>query len=230
MPFLLSPVFGERLVEGLRRHIAVVIPGTRRLVVLSQSLKPEEITEAFFQEMFAAPGKNNVARFLWNSWWDEVVQTFTGKGAKKPAAKAARQFWQGLQQTASGSQYDPPRATDIPLFRALFDYAPQSISNAQQGVRQVLQHEASGHAQEGASRNYILSQIETQPPHCGEMIALWAYFSQDPELFSPAIQKSFVASTGMYARDRRQRLPFYLRWAPDPLRRSPLGEDTSTDS
>lgn len=220
VPFMLSPVFAQRLLDGLRTQVASAIPGTRRLVVLAQSLKPEEITADFFRTMFTAASKDNVARFLWNNWWDNVAQALApGADIGKPTIKDARRFWDGLQQGAAKDGYDPPRDDDIALFRALFDYDPQGIRNAMLGVRQVLQHEATGHTLEGASRNFILTQIESQPPHCGEMIALWTYFTQEAD-FSPAIQKSFVASTGMYARDRRQKLPFYLRWAPDPLRRS----------
>lgn len=218
MPFLLSPAFTWRLIDGLRTHIASAIPGTRRLVVLAQSITPDKITRAFFREMFTAAPKNNVARFLWNNWWGSVAQAL-GPEAGHGKPTAAGQFWKALQDGAAEDGYDPPRESDIALFQALFDYDPQAVRGAMLGAQQVLQHEATGHAQEGASRNYILTQIDSLPPHCGEMVALWAFFTQGAD-FSPAIQKSFVASTGMYARDRRQRIPFYLRWAPDPLRRS----------
>ena len=216
VPFLLSPAFTWRLIDGLRNHVASAIPARDAWSYWPRA-SPRTDHPGLFRQMFTAAPKENVARFLWNNWWDSVAQGLEPEAGQGKLAEAG-QFWRNLVEGAAEDGYDPPRDSDINLFKALFDYDPQAVRGSMLGAKQVLEHEASGLAQEGASRNYILTQIDTLPAHCGEMVALWAFFTMSQE-FSPAIQKSFVASTGMYARDRRQRIPFYLRWAPDPLRR-----------
>ena len=222
MPFVLSASFAACFEEIVRLHIANAIPRARRMVVLAQSLNLSESSDAVFQALFDEPNaKDNVPRFLWNSWWDEIRTALTDRaeeGSGHPFREDAGQIWHFLQAGAAEGGYDPPQLQDIAFLKSLFDFSPIGIHDGKTGLQQVLQHEAAGEAHEGASRNFILGQIESQPPYFGDLLALWAYFTRKD--FTPAIQKSFIASTGRTPSERRLVLPFYLRWAPDLTRRS----------
>lgn len=226
LPFVLSDAFYDRFEDAIRRHAAHAIPRNRRMVVLSQSLGRNDISEGVFHPLFNEPNaKDNVPRFLWNNWWDDIRSALR-RDAEAPIAddvvdQDARQIWTLFQDDTAAGRYDPPRLEDIAFFKALFDYSTDGIGNGMTGLQQVLQHEATGDAQEGASRNFILAQIENQPPYFGDLLALWAFFTRRD--FTPAIQKSLVASTGRTPAERRLVLPFYLRWAPDLTRRSAAG-------
>lgn len=222
LPFALSASFATCFEEAVRLHIANAIPRTRRMVVLAQNLNPNESSDAVFRSLFDEPNpRDNVPRFLWNSWWDEIRNALSGQADQNPNApfrEDAKQIWHFLQAGAADGNYDPPQLQDIAFFKSLFDFTTTGIHNGKTGLQQVLQHEASGEAQEGASRNFMLAQIENQPPYLGDLLALWAYFTRKD--FTPAIQKSFIASTGRTLSERRLVLPFYLRWAPDLTRRN----------
>jgi DNA-binding response OmpR family regulator len=222
LPFILSPAFSDRFVEVLRKYVANAIPLNRRLVVLSQSVNKGEISEAYFAKMLENPNRNeNVGRYLWMNWWDDIQKALApdapAGSVNKQITTDAPRLWKALEDGAGKGNYDPPRVGDIVLLKALFDFDQESIRAVTTGVQQVLHHEATGEAGDGASRNYLLNQIESQVIHLGEVAAIWAYFTNAQ--FTPEIQKSFVASTGRTARERRQELPFYLRWAPDLTRR-----------
>lgn len=221
LPFLLAPGFCEKMVEAVRKYVARAIPGNRRMVVLSQSVSRSEITEDYFMKMFAAPQKENVPRFLWNNWWDDIKGALsegdTPFGVNKEVAKDAPGIWDIIQKGAAQANYDAPKVEDIPLIQLLFDFDHDEVRGVMKGVLQVLEHEASEFADDGASRNYMLSQIDALPQHCGEWIALWAFYTQS-KIFTRLIQKSYVASTGRTAKERRAALPYYLRWAPDLTR------------
>ncbi|MCG8511028.1 MAG: hypothetical protein MI741_17530, partial [Rhodospirillales bacterium] len=203
LPFILSPAFCDCFVEAVRSFVAHAIPLNRRLVVLSQSVNKNEVNEAYFARMFDERNRNeNVGRFLWMNWWDDIHKALspdaqTGTPHQQVAADAPH-IWKMIQNGAAKGNYDPPRVEDIALIKALFDFDQESIKAVTTGVQQVLHHEATGEAGDGASRNYLLNQIATQAVYLGEVAAIWAYFTN--EQFTPEIQKSFVASTGRTAR------------------------------
>ena len=212
VPFMLSARFRQRLCDVVLKHVAPAIPKNRRMVVLAGNVDRDNVSADVFWSMFDQPERENVPRFLWNNWWGEIGKALSA-GGKDDAAK----IWAALSKGAAEDGFDPPQVSDIPVIQALFDYKPKEIGGVMRGAQQVLQHEADEISDVGGARNYLLSQIESLPLYCGDWLALWAYYKQPAE-FSNKIQKSFTASTGRTARERRAVLPYYLHWAPDLTR------------
>ncbi len=148
--------------------------------------------------------------------------TFVPPTANPETEKEAKAFWKILKDGAAEGNYDPPRPSECDFFKALFEYDPHMISEAAEGLKQMLRQEstASAESREGASRMYINRQIQASPPYCGELIALWAYYACRED-FTVNITKSFLASQGTSAKERRARLPFFLRWVTDVVSNPP---------
>ncbi|MBT3359913.1 MAG: response regulator [Rhodospirillales bacterium] len=226
-PFLLSAGFRECLLEVVRKYIVAVIPENRRMVVLAGSVNKDDVNPELFLEMFDAPDKENVPRFLWNKWWGDIQSVMTTGpktfGVSEAVARDGPKIWDMINKAAVDGDFDPPTVTDTPLIQLLFDFREDEVRSVMRGAQQVLQHEADEVTDAGASRNFFLAQIDSLPVHCGEWLALWAYYSQSEE-FGNNIQKSFVASTGRTRKERQEAMAYYLRWAPD-LTRTPLDDD-----
>tara|TARA_Y100001934_G_scaffold29349_2_gene32170 strand:+ start:1821 stop:3092 length:1272 start_codon:yes stop_codon:yes gene_type:complete len=145
------------------------------------------------------------------------------KGPVQPAAGSdtaiGLQIWSELTQT-SGKEYDPPRPEEIGLFDALFDYKPGTINKRKVAVEQLLRQEVGDQeGREGSSRLYMARMVMELPPHCGELIALSAYYEHQ-EIFSPEVLKAYLASQATSESGRRAALPLFLRWLPDPIGRN----------
>jgi len=145
------------------------------------------------------------------------------KGPVQPAAGSdtaiGLAIWAELTQT-SGKEYDPPKPEEIGLFDALFDYKPGTINKRKVAVEQLLRQEVGDQeGREGSSRLYMARMVMELPPHCGELIALSAYYEHQ-EIFSPEVLKAYLASQATSESGRRTALPLFLRWVPDPIGRS----------
>jgi hypothetical protein len=164
----------------------------------------------------------------------EEKKGFLGKLGKKKAPavvipktnpeteKDAKGFWKIVKDGAVEGGYDPPRPSDCDLFKALFEYDTDKINEATSGLKQMLRQESTPgvDSREGASRMFIDRQIQGSPAYCGELVALWAYFACSDD-FTVNITKSFLASQGTSAKERKARLPFFLRWVPDVVANPP---------
>ena len=126
--------------------------------------------------------------------------------------KEASQVWDIIKTGAVENNFDPPDITDIMVYKALPEYDPEKIRNGMNGIRQMLRQEITeGEGRDGSGRKFMCDPINKMPPHCGELLSLWAYFAC-PQDFSTKVQKSFVASQGTTADSRRRRLPVFFRW------------------
>lgn len=133
--------------------------------------------------------------------------------------EAALEIWSLLTERPE-AEYDPPLPEEIGLFDALFDYKIPVIAKRKVAVEQLLRQEVGeSEAREGASRLYMSRMIMELPPHCGELLALWAYYEHQ-DYFSPEVLKAYLASQATSEGARRAALPLFLRWVPDPMGRS----------
>lgn len=147
------------------------------------------------------------------------------KGPKGPVAPPAGSdtaiglaIWSALTE-GKGREFDPPHPEDIGLFDALFDYKLNTINKRKVAVEQLLRQEVGDQeGREGSSRLYMSRMVMELPPHCGELITLWAYY-QHHEIFSPEVLKAYLASQATSEGARRAALPLFLRWVPDPIGR-----------
>ena len=71
---------------------------------------------------------------------------------------------------------------------------------------------------EGPSRQYMSRMVMDLPPHCGELIALWAYYEHN-DIFYPGVLKAYLASQATSVQARKAALPLFLRWVDDPIGR-----------
>ncbi len=146
------------------------------------------------------------------------------KGRRRPSAKSAvggdtargMAAWKTLTQDGKAS-YDPPEPEEIGLLDALFDYKLPAINKRKVAVEQLLRQEVGeSEGREGSSRVYLSKMVLEMPPHCGELVSLWAYY-EHILYFTPDILKSYLASQATSEHGRRSALPLFLRWVPDPL-------------
>jgi hypothetical protein len=148
-----------------------------------------------------------------------------GEGAKgtvlSPAGSetaSSLEIWAALTNKA-GCKFDPPLPEEIEILDALFDYKPNTINKLKIAVEQLLHHDDSAQeGRKGSSRLYMSRMVMELPPHCGELIALWAYYEHNA-IFSPKVLKAYLASTATSELARRAALPLFLRWVEDPIGR-----------
>ena len=128
------------------------------------------------------------------------------------------EIWSTLNNN-KGREFDPPKPEEIGLFDALFDYKPGTINKRKVAVEQLLRQEVSDpEGREGPSRLYMSRMVMDLPPHCGELIALWAYYEHN-DIFYPGVLKAYLASQATNVQDRKAALPLFLRWVDDPIGR-----------
>lgn len=128
------------------------------------------------------------------------------------------EIWSALTND-KGREFDPPTPEEIGLFDALFDYKPGTINKRKVAVEQLLRQEVSDQeGREGSSRLYMSRMVMELPPHCGELITLWAYYEHN-EIFSPEVLKAYLASQATSEQARKAALPLFLRWVDDPIGR-----------
>ena len=155
-----------------------------------------------------------------------------GMFAKKAAAPApkktttgdrfamAEKFLKALQKGAQDSGFDPPRVEDIRFFRALIDYKMGDIEANKKALGQLLAQEnlqdEDLKAREGATRDWLYRTVERLPPHCGELLALWAYHTHG-ELFSQQMLRSFMMGQGTTEKARERAVPMFSRWMKDVI-------------
>ena len=132
------------------------------------------------------------------------------------AEASAKEFWKIVKSGAEEGNYDPPKSNELGVFQVLFEFDPEKIREQQMALKQLLRQETSAgeDGREGASRQFMVRAMDALPAYCGEMIALWAFYELKSD-FTPNIAKSFLASQGTSAKERRNRLPLFLRWVQD---------------
>ena len=244
LPYVMSAKFADNFERAVGDHLIPTLIGNRRIQMLAHSISEDDLGADTFLKIFTLPHKENVVRNLWNDRWGAVLETlradregtkvkggkskkggFLGRktgGKEAPAphatdrnAEQARALWAVLQE--GDGTYDPPKLNDVALFKALFDYDPGKIREGTKAVSQLLAQESAdgGGAREGSSRRHMCELMRIMPSYCGELIALWAYMSH-PANFNPSILKSFMASHGTNANERRRAIGLFLRWVADP--------------
>ncbi|NQV55647.1 MAG: hypothetical protein HQ503_07290, partial [Rhodospirillales bacterium] len=139
------------------------------------------------------------------------------KGSKPDNRFAkAEAFWKMLQSGADAHGFDAPKVADFDLFQSLMNYDLEQIAESKLGIRQLLEQEnstdARDAAREGATRDWIYRLIERLPPHCGELLVLWAYSTYD-ELFTAAMLRSVIVGMGTTDVVRKRAVPMLWRWA-----------------
>jgi hypothetical protein len=132
----------------------------------------------------------------------------------------ADKFLKQLTKGAKEKGFDPPRVDDFRFFRALMDYNLTDIEHHKKALFQFLMQENLADEEikvrEGATRDWLYRIVDRLPPHCGELLALWAYH-QHSELFSQQMLRSFVAGQGTTEEKRERTIPLFWRWMKDVI-------------
>jgi hypothetical protein len=132
----------------------------------------------------------------------------------------AEKFLKTLQKGAQDNGFDPPRVEDFRFFRALIDYKMGDIETNKKALGQLLVQEnledEEVKAREGATRDWLYRIVERLPPHCGELLALWAYYTHG-ELFSQQMLRSFMMGQGTTEKARERAVPMFSRWMKDVI-------------
>ena len=142
----------------------------------------------------------------------------------------AEKFLKTLQKGAQDNGFDPPRVEDIRFFRALIDYKMGDIEANKKALGQLLvqenQEDEDLKAREGATRDWLYRTVERLPPHCGELLALWAYHSHG-ELFNQQMLRSFMMGQGTTEKARERAVPMFSRWMKDVIDMSPAAKEAA---
>ncbi|MEO5337565.1 MAG: hypothetical protein H7841_11820 [Magnetospirillum sp. WYHS-4] len=243
LPYPLSPTFGEIFIQAVAEHIAPTMLSARRISLLAQSIPFEDLRPETFYELFLRPERENVVLFLWDDRWSHIQTLLTKAGGARAADKGknrkgllgmfggkdkkeaasprdamalhAEAFWEMLESHAGPDIYEAPRISDIPFLKVLFRYIPAQIREGQAGIRQMLaqENDKALDGREGSSRQYLCKLVRGLPAHCGELIALWAYFTCGSD-FGPKILKGFRTSYGSGTEEQAKAIPFFARWTP----------------
>jgi hypothetical protein len=136
-------------------------------------------------------------------------------GGTGPKVEWPMKFWDAVTKPAKEDNYSPPKLDDFGFFQVLFDYKLDDIKNSLEATAQIMEEEYQS-GEPGATRRFICDRVDMYPDYCGELIALWAYFSHPAE-YIKQVHKSFVASQGRSDGERKARLLFYLRWTENPI-------------
>lgn len=132
----------------------------------------------------------------------------------------AEKFLKTLQKGAQDNGFDPPRVGDLAFFNALIDYKVADIETNKKALRQLLiqenQEDEDMKAREGATRDWLYRIVTRMPPHCGELLALWAYH-EHTELFSQQMLRSFMMGQGTTEKARERQVPLFSRWMKDNI-------------
>jgi hypothetical protein len=167
-----------------------------------------------------APAKQQAAAKAAKTGW---LNKLVGKKEAAPpprklnddVAKKARQFWSIIVDGAKEGNYDPPKKADLAVFQNLFEFDTESIIESREGARQVLNQETRlATAQNGSACQYLCELGRSLPAHCGELIALWAFYTHRDD-FTDSILKAFLTSYGTTPAERRKKLPLFTRWVSD---------------
>jgi hypothetical protein len=131
--------------------------------------------------------------------------------------RRAHEFWSALESDAETYGYDGPVKSDFTLFEVVFEFEEDIIAKQQKAMGQLLAQEVEelGEGRTGATRDFLGRVMDLLPPHCGEIVGLWAY-RRYPELFLPEIVKSFLAGQATTSEMRKKMLPLFTRWVADP--------------
>ena len=78
-------------------------------------------------------------------------------------------------------------------------------------LRQENLEDEDSKAREGATRDWLYRIVDRLPPHCGELLAMWAYHAHG-ELFTKQMLTSFMAGQGTTAEKRQRAVPMFSRW------------------
>ena len=132
----------------------------------------------------------------------------------------AEKFLKTLQKGAQDNGFDPSRVEDFRLFYALIDYKMGDIEANKKAISQLLAQEnledEELKAREGATRDWLYRIVDRLPPHCGELLALWAYHEHG-ELFSQQMLRSFMMGQGTTEKARERAVPLFSRWMKDNI-------------
>jgi len=136
----------------------------------------------------------------------------------------AESFIKTLQKGAQDNGFDPPRVEDLPFFHALIDYKMGDIEANKKALYQFLsqenQQDEDLKVREGATRDWLYRIVGRLPPHCGELLALWAYYKHNG-LFSQQMLRSFMMGQGTTEKARERAVPLFSRWMKDKIDMSP---------
>lgn len=239
--YVLNKNFETVFLDTVRAQILPEILKGRRIRNMADSVVVTDLTRNFFFEEFLKDPTENPTHMLWTGLMDDFrlalvpppepkkkdAKGIAGMFAKKAAAPApkktatgdrfamAEKFLKALQKGAQDHGFDPPRVEDFRFFRALMDYKMGDIEANKKALGQLLAQEnledEDLKAREGATRDWLYRTVERLPPHCGELLALWAYHSHG-ELFSQQMLRSFMMGQGTTEKARERAVPMFSRW------------------
>ncbi len=224
------PMAGNRRLRGLANSLNAADLENGLMAVYAEP--GGNVVRALWDEMWAEvirglenpappPQKARVKREKKQSWIDRFGfgkrdddEEDDGQDAPGYDPELARQVWHALEAGAIDGNFDPPRIADLAIIRMMFGIDVEAVDEAKRSAKQLLQQEAAGQAREGVTRDFLNQQFKLLPAPCGEMLALWTYF-QHRDQFNYKILRSFQASHGQTAEQRRKFLPLFMRWVPD---------------
>ncbi len=242
-PYVLNRDFAPVLEEAVRKHVLPEILKARRIRQLADSVMRDNFTRSFFFAEFEKDPSENPTHVAWSGLMDDFRLALTPQApepekpkkvslglAKKPPppppkktvagdrVAKAEAFMGVLKKGAADKKFDVPQVEDFVFFRALMDYKLDIVDENKRALTQLLRQEnledEEAKAREGATRDWLYRIVDRLPPHCGELLALWAYHSHG-ELFTKQMLTSFMAGQGTTAEKRQRAVPMFSRWMRD---------------
>lgn len=217
-PFYVAPHFAAVFEKVLREHVLKPIRSTRRIKELAstRNWQAKGGAERLVGMILAGESDNPILHY-WDQRWlgfDPARATAKGKGTIRPEDNP----WGLLKDDGAKNEYIPPYFTDIPMLQRLIRYDGEVISDAWQRLAQIYQQEfnpvsKSDQARQGAFRDAVLSAIEKQDHHGGDLLVIRAFY--DLPKVDRLFLKMLIQSLGRSEQERNRKAPLLIAFYND---------------
>jgi len=219
-PFLLSPIFAERLKDAVAQLIYPKIRDSRQIRLLASNIDvATTTTESFWNRINDSMGR--LLQLTWQAAWSELYLISEMRGSErvwkvKPETKALRD----MLTPPNPDAYDLPHVgnAEIALFQSLLsvdqDWWP-ILSTFWRGCHSLYEQEwdprvFQQQAREGALRDWLLKELAGFPEPWHDFIVLMAH-RVFPRLGVRFLDR-FAYNLGTSEESRRQRMPVLMRY------------------
>ncbi len=224
-PFLLSPVFADRLYDTITSIIVPrMVESSRNIALLATSHSWAGIDTAEFWRIVDSGGRFGTGiTAAWTAAWDDCRQSTSlrkGKDGKTITVLTASPVLLRIREKLApgGHEYliPPVRNRELDLFSALlFDFDVDRLEFTWTRLRQLYEQELDRRAYQdkarvGAFRDSMLDAFELVPDLSGDFLAMLCYFCF-PNCDITFLDR-FTRNKGSTPVERRARIPYLMEF------------------
>jgi len=236
-PFLMSPVFAQRLKDAVAQLIYPKIRDSRQIRLLASNIDVATTnTETFWQNINDSMGR--LLQLTWHAAWNELLLIAEMRdGERVWKIKAETKALRDMLAPPHAQSYDLAHVgnDEIALFQSLLsvdqDWWPE-LSTFWRGCHSLYEQEwdprvFQQQAREGALRDWLLKELTRFPDPWHDFIVLMAH-RVFPRLGVRFLDR-FAYNLGTNEESRRQRMPVLMRYIDQAHAHAGLREQEARD-